>query len=74
MLNYYVLSDDLHGEVLVLLLVAHEVDFTESTSPNDTDQFKVIPCHLRHCLTSVQKARSLIASHQVSIIEEKLSV
>ena len=73
-LDYYVFSDDFHGVVLVLQLVAHQVDLAESATPDDTDQLKVIPRHLSHRRAPVQQAGPLVASHQVSVVEEKLSV
>ena len=45
-LNDDVLSNDFHGEVLVLLFVPNEINFAKGAPSNDADQLKVVESHL----------------------------
>ena len=53
MLDYYVLANDFHRKVLVLLFVSYEINFAEGATTDDADKLKVIPTHFSDSSSSI---------------------
>ena len=58
MLNHYILPDALHGVILAISTIFDQVDFSESASPDNTDELEVIERHLSHSGSSIKQTRA----------------